>query len=94
MPVLDCPIPKHDWVLEYDLILTDPDSDHRRHFWFVVSDAAAQFGVLRVHLGEVPYWKTEDLQDWKTRPGRVLQRELELVEPPARENRDPFCGVH
>jgi hypothetical protein len=51
-------------------------------------------GVLRVHLGEVPYWKTEDLQDWKARPGRVLQRDLELVEPPARENRDPFCGVH
>jgi hypothetical protein len=51
-------------------------------------------GVLRVHLGEVPYWKTEDLEDWKTRPGRVLQRDLELVEPPPRENRDPFCGVH
>jgi hypothetical protein len=51
-------------------------------------------GVARVHLGEVPYWKTEDFQDWKGRPGRVLQRDLELVEPPARENRDPFCGVH
>jgi hypothetical protein len=51
-------------------------------------------GVLRVHLGEVPYWKTEDLQEWKTHPGRVLQRELELVEPLTRENRDPFCGVH
>jgi hypothetical protein len=53
-----------------------------------------EHGVLRVHLGEVPYWKTEDLQDWKGRPGRVLQRDLEVVEPPARENRDPFCGVH
>jgi hypothetical protein len=51
-------------------------------------------GVVRVHLGEVPYWKTEDLDDWKTRPGRVLQRDLELVEPPPRENRDPFCGAH
>jgi hypothetical protein len=50
--------------------------------------------VVRVHLGEVPYWKTEDLDDWKTRPGRVLQRDLELVEPPPRENRDPFCGAH
>jgi hypothetical protein len=53
-----------------------------------------EHGVLRVHLGEVPYWKTDDLGDWKTRPGRVLQRDLELVEPPPRENRDPFCGVH
>jgi len=51
-------------------------------------------GVVRAHLGEVPYWKTEDLDDWKTRPGRVLQRDLELVEPPPRENRDPFCGAH
>jgi hypothetical protein len=51
-------------------------------------------GVLRVHLGEVPYWKTEDLHAWKGQPGRVLQRDLELVEPPTRENRDPFCGVH
>jgi hypothetical protein len=32
----------------YDLILTDPDTDRRRHFWFVVSDAAAQFGMLWV----------------------------------------------
>jgi hypothetical protein len=53
-----------------------------------------EHGVLRAHLGEVPYWKTEELADWKDRPGRVLQRDLELVEPPARENRDPFCGVH
>jgi hypothetical protein len=51
-------------------------------------------GVVRVHLGEVPYWKTEDLDDWKAHPGRVLQRDLELVEPPPRENRDPFCGAH
>jgi hypothetical protein len=59
--------------------------------WRLTLDAQ---GVLRVHLGEVPYWKTEDLQDWKAHPGRVLQRDLELVEPPAREGRDPFCGVH
>jgi hypothetical protein len=51
-------------------------------------------GVLRVHLGEIPYWQTEELKDWKDRPGRVLLRHLEVVEPPARENRDPFCGVH
>jgi hypothetical protein len=51
-------------------------------------------GILRVHLGEIPYWQTEELKDWKDRPGRVLLRHLELVEPPTRENRDPFCGVH
>jgi hypothetical protein len=51
-------------------------------------------GILRVHLGELPYWLTEDLNDWKDKPGRVLRQDLELVEPPARETRDPFCGVH
>jgi hypothetical protein len=51
-------------------------------------------GILRVHLGEIPYWQTEELKDWKDRPGRVLLRHLELVEAPTRENRDPFCGVH
>jgi hypothetical protein len=53
-----------------------------------------EHGVLRAHLGELAYWKTEEIQEWQDRPGRVLQRDLELVEPPARENRDPFCGVH
>jgi hypothetical protein len=53
-----------------------------------------EHGVLRAHLGEIPYWKTEDLKDWKDHPGRVLQRDLELVEPPTRDNRDPFCGAH
>jgi hypothetical protein len=65
-------------------------TEYPRRYRLTLDDA----GILRVHLGEVPYWKTEDLQDWKGRPGRVLQRDLELVEPPARENRDPFCGVH
>jgi hypothetical protein len=51
-------------------------------------------GILRAHLGELSYWMTEELAEWKDRPGRVLRRDLELVEPPARENRDPFCGVH
>jgi hypothetical protein len=36
----------------YDLILIDPDTDRRRHFWFIVSDAAAQYGVLRVLWAE------------------------------------------
>jgi hypothetical protein len=65
-------------------------TEYPRRYRLTLDDA----GILRVHLGEVPYWKTEDLQDWKGKPGRVLQRDLELVEPPARENRDPFCGVH
>jgi hypothetical protein len=65
-------------------------TEYPRRYRFTLDER----GVVRVHLGEVPYWKTEDLDDWKTRPGRVLQRDLELVEPPPMENRDPFCGAH
>jgi hypothetical protein len=65
-------------------------TEYPRRFHLSLDDR----GVLRTHLGELPYWLTEDLADWKDRPGRVLRRDLELVEPPARENRDPFCGVH
>jgi hypothetical protein len=65
-------------------------TEYPRRYRLTLDDA----GILRVHLGEVPYWRTEDLEDWKGRPGRVLQRDLELVEAPARENRDPFCGAH
>lgn len=76
---LKAPLPGQERVTEYP-----------RRFRLTLDE----HGVVRVHLGEVPYWKTEDLDDWKSRPGRVLQRELELVEPPPRENRDPFCGAH
>jgi hypothetical protein len=51
-------------------------------------------GDLRVHLGEIPYWKTESFDEWKGVPGRVLQRDLGLVQPPPLEDRDPFCGKH
>jgi hypothetical protein len=36
----------------FDLVLTDPESQKWRHFWITVSDAAAQYGVLRVMLIE------------------------------------------
>jgi hypothetical protein len=51
-------------------------------------------GDLRVHLGEVPYWKTESFDEWKGIPGKVLQSDLGMVQPPPLEDRDPFCGKH
>jgi hypothetical protein len=51
-------------------------------------------GDVRVHLGEVAYWKTESFDEWKRAPGRVLRRDLGMVLPPPLEDRDPFCGKH
>jgi hypothetical protein len=82
---LERPVDKKAWQPGQERV-----TEYPRRYRLTLDEA----GVLRVHLGEVPYWKTEDLADWKARPRRVLQRDLELVEPPARENRDPFCGVH
>jgi hypothetical protein len=36
----------------FDIVLSDPESGKWRRFWFTVSDAAAQYGVLRVMLIE------------------------------------------
>lgn len=36
----------------FDIVLTDPETGRWRHFWFTVSDVAAQYGVLRVVLIE------------------------------------------
>jgi hypothetical protein len=36
----------------FDLLLADPGTGARRRFWFTVSDAAAQYGILRVQLIE------------------------------------------
>jgi hypothetical protein len=51
-------------------------------------------GLIRIHLGEVPYWRTDSFAEWKGQPGRVLRRDLGLVQPPPLEDRDPFCGKH
>jgi hypothetical protein len=51
-------------------------------------------GDVRVHLGEVAYWKTESFDEWKRAPGRVLRRDVGMVLPPPLEDRDPFCGKH
>lgn len=39
-------------LFRFDLVLSDPDTGRWRHFWFTVSDAAAQYGILRVVLIE------------------------------------------
>jgi hypothetical protein len=42
----------------------------------------------------VPYWGTEDPEEWKKSPERVLECKLGLVVAPPPPARDPFDGSH
>jgi len=50
--------------------------------------------MLRAHRGRVPYWRTNDPQEWKNNHERVLEYELGLVVAPPPPARDPFNGAH
>jgi hypothetical protein len=50
-------------------------------------------GILRMHVGEVPYWTTNS-QVGLHQEGCVYQAELELQPNEVDRERDPFCGIH
>ncbi|MHC0067037.1 molecular chaperone [Nostoc sp. UIC 10890] len=50
-------------------------------------------GILRLHVGEVPYWESGDEQCLKEE-GWVCRTELYLQPNEVDKERDPFCGVH
>jgi hypothetical protein len=77
--------------------LPRPDKDagsqhakYRRRYSLSLDDQ----GVLRVHLGEIPYWTTTRPRDVLEQPGRTLVRPISPSRAPAGANRDPFSGVH
>jgi 5-hydroxyisourate hydrolase-like protein (transthyretin family) len=50
-------------------------------------------GILRMHTGEVPYWKS-DSEECLKQEGCVFQAPLELQKSEVDKERDPFCGLH
>ncbi|BAZ10540.1 hypothetical protein NIES4071_23630 [Calothrix sp. NIES-4071] len=50
-------------------------------------------GILRIHTGEVPYWKSNSEECLK-QEGCVFQAPLELQKSEVDKERDPFCGLH
>ena len=50
-------------------------------------------GILRIHIGEVPYWKSNSEECLK-QEGCVFQAPLELQKNEVDKERDPFCGLH
>jgi hypothetical protein len=51
-------------------------------------------GILRLHVGEVPYWTSDRAEVLKQQEGCVFRAELELQPNDIDEKRDPFCGKH
>ncbi|BAY32812.1 hypothetical protein NIES2107_47060 [Nostoc carneum NIES-2107] len=51
------------------------------------------YGILRMHAGEVPYWTSTDQKCLK-QEGCVYRAELELQPNEVDKERDPFCGIH
>ncbi|MDZ8187810.1 MAG: molecular chaperone [Nostoc sp. ChiSLP02] len=50
-------------------------------------------GILRMHAGEVPYWRSTN-QECLKEEGCVYIAELELQPNEVDKERDPFCGIH
>jgi hypothetical protein len=51
-------------------------------------------GVLRLHVGEPPYWTATTPAEMAASPGRVLVRGLSQTRLPPNDQRNPFSGVH
>jgi hypothetical protein len=51
-------------------------------------------GVVRLHLGEVPYWTTHDPLFWKDHEGSVLVCTPDSPRPDQDLLLDPYSGVH
>ena len=50
-------------------------------------------GMLRLHVGEVPYWESNTPQ-CLLEEGCVFRTELDLQPNEVDKERDPFCGIH
>lgn len=51
-------------------------------------------GVLRLHVGEVPYATAENERQMMDEEGTVFRAPLQPVEERPPTERDPFCGIH
>jgi hypothetical protein len=51
-------------------------------------------GILRFHIGEVPYWLSENKAVLRDQPGCVYRAPLDLQPPREQKNRNPFSGIH
>ncbi|ODH02975.1 molecular chaperone [Nostoc sp. KVJ20] len=50
-------------------------------------------GILRLHVGEVPYWESDN-QECLLEEGCVFRTGLDLQPNEVDKERDPFCGIH
>ena len=51
-------------------------------------------GILRIHVGEVPYWELQTQKEYLKQEGCVFRTKLELQPNEVDIERDPFSGIH
>jgi len=107
--IISQPLPHFPQSGQHTFYIYQTDSETNRKKWTRIGslsrpDSVTEYpcqyyatlddrGILRVHVGEVPYWTTNS-QDGLHQTGCVYQTELSLQPNEVDRERDPFCGIH
>ncbi|WP_017714819.1 virulence factor SrfB [Kamptonema formosum] len=78
------------WIEIGQLSRPDGKTEYICKYYVTLDDR----GILRLHLGEVPYWTSDRAEVLKEQEGCVFRAELELQPNDIDQKRDPFCGKH
>jgi hypothetical protein len=78
------------WMEIGQLSRPDGETDYICKYHVTLDDQ----GILRLHVGEVPYWTSDRAEVLKQQEGCVFRDKLELQPNDIDEKRDPFCGKH
>jgi len=77
------------WIRIGALSKPDVTTDYPCQYRVTLDDQ----GILRMHAGEVPYWRSIN-QECLKEEGCIYHAELELQPNEVDKERDPFCGIH
>ena len=79
----------NDWTLIGELSCPSSQTSFPCEYRVTLDDQ----GILRIHVGEIPYWTAESLEGLK-QEGCVYWDKLALQPNEVDKERDPFCGRH
>ncbi|MBD2415248.1 molecular chaperone [Nostoc calcicola FACHB-389] len=79
-----------EWILIGELSTFDYSTEYVCKYCVTLDEK----GFLRLHVGEVPYCKSDSPAVLAYQEGWVYLSELELQPNDTDEKRDPFCGKH
>jgi hypothetical protein len=103
------PLPDFPESGKHRFYICDVDTEKNEKKWLEIGelskpDVTSEFpcqyrvsldekGMLRLHVGEVPYWESDNLE-CLLEEGGVFRTELDLQPNEVNEDRDPFGGIH